>query len=186
METPIQIFEIDSQTRIAVYQDYHPYKMEHLCGNGFGVQTLNIARNLSEISSDDEVKETVRRVRDSIHYYNYNDYEDKRERVLGAWLSAKGYAFDFVTLRGYSQGEWADVVVYTPIQNAEYLKYQIEDLQNWFRGDVFVLTKENLETYVNVHDDSNEIKRWEYADSIGGVLGDSNELLFEKAKEYFG
>lgn len=177
MDKPVEILEIDSETRITAYHDCEAYAFEDLCGDDFGVQTLSIARGYNDISSNDEVRDSVERVKDSIHYHSHNDYQDKRERVLGAWLSAKGYAYKFITLRGYSQGEWADVVIYTPIDNAEYLKYREVDLRNWFRGDVYVIARENLETYVNTIDSDNKIERWEIADCVGGVmLEDTNEL----------
>jgi len=183
MDKPVEILEIDSTTRITAYHDFEAYAFEDLCGDEFGVQTLNIARGYNDISTKDEVEEAVRRVKDSIHYHSHNDYEAKRERVLGAWFEAKGYAFEFITLRGYSQGEWADVVIYTPIDNAEYLKYRKEDLRAWFRGDVFVVARENLETYVNTIDSDNSIERWEIADSIGGVMLDLPKDLESYAKD---
>jgi hypothetical protein len=184
MDKPVEVFEIDSNTRITAYHDtYGGYALEDLCGDDFGVQTLNIARGYNDISTKDEVEEAVRRVKDSIHYFNHEEYADKRERVIGAWLSAKGYAYEFVSLRGYSQGEWADVVIYTPNDNAEYLKYRKADLQAWFRGDVYVIARENLETYVNTIDSDNSIERWEIADSIGGVMLDLPKDLESFAKD---
>jgi hypothetical protein len=183
MDKPVEILEVNGNTRVATYHDYEAYAFEDLCGDDFGVQTLSIARGCNDISSKDEVAEAVERVKDSIHYHSHNDYGDKRERVLGAWLSAKGYAFEFISLRGYSQGEWADVVIYTPIDNAEYLKYRKEDLKAWFRGDVYVVARENLETYVNTTDSDNTIERWEIADSIGGVMLDSTSDLEAYAKD---
>lgn len=178
MATPIMELEIDSTTRITAYYDDFPYSFEDLCGDDFGVQTLRIARNFNEISSKDEAREAIAEIVARFNYHTHDNYEELRERWIGWWLSQNGYAYEFLCLRGYSQGDWADVVIYTPMDNAEYLKHQRQALENWFRGDVYVIARENLETYVNTIDSDNTIERWEMADSIGGVmLEDSDELL---------
>lgn len=180
MDKALEVFGVDEDTRIAVYNDWSHYDYQEVCGDGLGVQTLSIHRQYRDISSKDEVAQVVARVKDSIHYHSHDNYADKRERVIGAWLSAKGYAYEFITLRGYSQSEWAEVVIYTEAENAEYLGGYRRALENWFRGDVYTVAVEKRKVFTA--EDGETIETWNVQDAISCVDSDNIEDLEQYAR----
>ena len=172
---PELLEQIDENTRLMSDYDFETYPLSDVLTFDTGVQTLSIARGYNDISTNDDIKDGIERIVNSIHYHSHNDYQAKRERVIGAWLEAKGYAFKFVSLRGYSQGEWADVVVYTPIDNADYLEGDFKALRDWFRGDIYTVAKEQRKIYTA--EDGDTIELWETVDSIGAVFGSVEDLI---------
>jgi len=176
MEQPIKVFEIDNNTRITAYYDAYSYELDELLANEFGIQTLNISRDYREINFSDEVMDIVERVKNSVNYFTHNNYQEKRERILTFWLSRRGYCFEFITLRGYSQSDWADVLVYTKLDQ-EYLKHRISELKDWFRGDVYLVAVERKKVFTA--SDGETLERWDIEDSVSGVLVD-NESEFEQ------
>lgn len=176
MEQPIKVFELDNNTRITAYYDNYPYDLPELVGDNFGIQTLNISKDYREINFSDEVMDIVERVKNSVNYFTHNNYQEKRERILSFWLSRRGYCFEFITLRGYSQSDWADVLVYTKLDQ-DYLNHRISELKDWFRGDVFIVAVERKKVFIA--SDGETLERWDIEDSVSGVLVD-NESEFEQ------
>jgi hypothetical protein len=174
---PELLEQIDENTRLTSDYDFHTYSLGDILWHDTGVQTLGIARGYNLISTNDELKDGIERIVSSLNYHTHRNYQDARQRVIGAWLSAKGYVYKFVSLRGYSQGEWADVVVYMPMENSmEYLEGgEIETLEAWFRGDIYNVAKEQRKIYRA--EDGDTIERWETIESVGGVFGSVEDLI---------
>jgi len=159
------------------------YSIEEYIGEGVGIQTLSVSRYLYEVSTNDEVAKVVSRVKDSIHNYSHDDYTEKRERVIGAWLTAKGYAYEFISLQGYTQGDWAEVVVYAKSDEIESLKPIIKDVRAIWRGDVYTMTLQKSKVYTA--EDGETLTDWEWQDAIGGVICHTEEEAEQYAREVF-
>lgn len=175
---PELLEQIDDNTRLTSDFDFDYYDLGDVLTDDTGVQTLSIARGYNNISTDDDLKDGIERIVASLNYHTHRSYQDARERVISAWLSAKGYAVKFVSLRGYSQGEWADVVMYTPLESdltADYLNGEARTLRAWFRGDIYNVAKEQRKIYRA--EDGDTIEQWETIDSIGRIIADSRDEL---------
>lgn len=184
MRNPYETIQFDEDNRVSAYYEEGSYTYEEICGDGFGIQTLGIARGYNNVSTNDGGAEIVERITDSINYYSHpRDYRELQERALTLVAHKAGLAVEFVTLQGYSQGEWANVVVYCPLDEAEYLKYRIEDLKKWWRGDIFTLVHEKRTVYTSPSGDTLDV--WDTEDSIGGIMADSIEEFTEIAKDTF-
>lgn len=86
---------------------------------------------------------------------------------------------------GYSQGDWADVLIVPTPENAKYLGYKLEkitpqDLEGTFKlfgywawGDVYGYVLEELRTFKKVYDTGEECndEEWEEIDSCWGFYG---------------
>jgi hypothetical protein len=178
---PELLEQIDENTRLTSDYDFHSYSLADILSDFTGVQTINIASGYHNISTgDDDISTGVNRIVEAFPYWN-KDYEAKRERAIGAWLTAKGYVFEFVSLRGYSQGEWADILVYTTLDNSEYLYGEIDTLNSWFRGDIYNIAKEQRKIYRA--DDGDTLEVWETVDSVGGFIGVSVEDMIVIGRE---
>lgn len=172
---PQVLEQIDENTRLTSDYDFHNYDIADIMSSDFEIDTLDIARGYNNISTNSDLKDGIERIVSSLNYHTHRNYQDARQRVIGAWLSAKGYAFKFVSLRGYSQGEWADVVIYTPIENADYLEGEFKALGDWFRGDIYNVAKEQRKIYRA--EDGDTIELWETVESVGGVFGSREDLI---------
>jgi hypothetical protein len=172
---PELLEQIDDNTRLTSDYDYGTYTLGDILSDFTGVQTINIASGYHHISTgDDDIARGVNRIVEAFPYW-YKHYEAKRERAIGAWLTAKGYVFEFVSLRGYSQGEWADILVYTTLDNSEYLDGEIETLKSWFRGDIYNVAKEQRKIYTA--EDGDTLEQWETIESVGGIIGSVEDLI---------
>lgn len=99
----------------------------------------------------------------------------------------RGYKAEVVSLQGFTQGDWADVVVYVPNEHGEYIDGTIQSVRDWFEGSIYVLEHQTLETYI--HATTLEKKfEWETKDSLCGVYIDAydEQEVLEYAQDNFG
>lgn len=84
------------------------------------------------------------------------------------------------TLRGYSQGEWQDIVVTVPSDGSCGAAESHADIfRMWAYGDVYTVTEQHPHTW---HDgDGNTMTTWDDGDSLSGIYADSAE----DAAEYY-
>jgi hypothetical protein len=181
-----KVFEVVDGFRVRVEQDDFGFTLAELIGDDVGVQSIMIADRFAPIRTNDEVADVVERVVESFNYYSHQfSYQAKRERVLGAWLEASGYLYKFVTLRGYSKGEWADVVVYVKDDyetSAEHLTNTVQTVRAWFRGDVYRFILEEAKIFTA--DDGEQLTEWREVESCGGWVSSDDEQLHEWALEF--
>lgn len=137
-----------------------------------GCWTVNQARGLNPIhvNVDDNVQETIRRVTEETESNNYrdltNEIVDELERIHGLVVLP-------LSLQGYSQGEWMEVVLFTKPTIApetvarNTLDHVRQDFTAWFRGDVYGLAVEELITYTAPN--GKTIDRWETVEDVDPV-----------------
>ena len=137
-----------------------------------GCWTVNQARGLNPIHAnvDDNVQETIRRVTEETESNNYRDLTNEivheLERIHGLVVLP-------LSLQGYSQGEWMEVVLFTmpTIQPQSVARNTLDhvrqDLTAWFRGDVYRLAVEELITYTAPN--GKTIERWEPVEDVDPV-----------------
>lgn len=188
MTEPVEILQITDTVRVAAYWDYDasgPFDWDMVF-----VQTLEKAERLSPLSSDDGHAEPIAEIRANNPFKSYDGYTraqlDKRDEweqnAISKHLERAGYECRFWNLRGTSQGEWANVVVYAEAGIIfDWAAYERE-CQAWYRGEVYWLALERLETYRN--ENGKTISQWEAVDTFGEIyLLDG--LTREIAAEHF-
>lgn len=168
--------EISETERVAVYQseDYHPW--EDYLGDTLGVFVLERDRYLSDFSRGEHT--------DSLHSLLNRIDHSQYESAVGKYLSLAGLHYTRLSLRGYSQGDWAEVIIYGDDTWATS-KETAESVKSWFRGDIYDLAHEKLLTFTS-EDSDRVIKSWEVLDSIHGVMLESYEDTKDFAKSDFG
>ena len=134
--------------------------------------SISQARGLNPIHAnvDDNVLETIHRVTAETESNNYrdltNEIVDELERIHGLVVLP-------VSLQGYSQGEWMEVVLFMkPTIESEAVARNVldhvrQDLTAWFRGDVYGLAVEELITYTAPN--GKTIDRWETVEDVDPV-----------------
>lgn len=118
----------------------------------------------------------------------YDESGDDEHALKVAQRYARAYEPDVIidtfSLRGYSQGDWQDVVVVTPSDGScGTAESRAETFRQWAYGDVYSVIVQHPHTW---HDgDGNTLTTWEDGDSLGGIYADSAEEVAEYyATEY--
>lgn len=171
----IQTIDINENTRIKVYQD-EDNSLDNL-GEGVGIFSIAEARGYRQINIGERESE-LSNLASTLDYVGI-----ARKDCADAFikhLQRAGYNADVVTLQGYSQGEWADVIIYSEYE----LKPMIREVENIWRGDVYTLVLERRQLWKS--EDGQERYIWDSVDSIGGVMLEHTQYNFtDKASEYF-
>lgn len=165
MNNPIEVIQIDQTNRYALYYDEYGYDyLKEWEWSGLGVATLSIARNLRilELELDDH-NDQIREIME------YAKTHEDIYPAIAKHLDRAGFVYEFVSLQGYSQSEWAEVVVFTdPDRGPRELTGFIEEFRAWFRGDVYVVAWEELVVYTAPNGQS--IERWEPVEAVSQTI----------------
>jgi hypothetical protein len=151
---------LDNGQRLALWPEFGQVDLEDVLGDLIGVQTLSIDRFLSEIQTDDKHRGPIAEILE-----RHGRQETETETAISKHLTRAGMNYQFVSLRGYSQGDWAEVVIYAEAETIGNLNGAANTLKAWFRGDIFTLTLETLKTYKAT--DGESLARWEIEDALG-------------------
>lgn len=108
-----------------------------------------------------------------------------RERAITLYLNLLGYSAKVVELRGYSQGDWATGVLIARGECSSWLEQIASSVNAWFRGDVFTLHSQELQTYVNVKNVNDKFTKWVTIDSVGGYVIENREMFKEACVDCF-
>lgn len=140
--------------RIALWLENSQVALEDIIGDIVSYQTLDIARGYYPITTNDEHAPEIAEIVEQDKRGNITDLE----AAISTHLERAGMAVKFVSLRGYSQGEWADIVIYAPQDYSIDLDGCADDIKAWFRGDIFTLTIDKLKTYTA--QDGETVAKW--------------------------
>ena len=158
---------LNSEQRLVLRPDYWHPAYEEILGDLIGVQTLSIARGLKDIQANDKHREPIAAIIDRL-----GRYEEETKTAIGKHLTRAGLVYEFVSLRGYSQGDWAEVVIYGDQEFFGNLRTEANTLDAWFKGEIYHFSLENLKIYKAENGES--LGRWEIEDSLGQmVISDS-------------
>ena len=154
---------LNNEKRLALWPELGQVDLEDILGDLIGVQTLSIDRFLSEIKTNDKHRDPIAEIVE-----RHGRRTTETETAISKHLSRAGMTYQFVSLRGYSQGDWAEVVIYADSDTVGNLNGAADELRAWFRGDIFNITLETLKTYTAP--DGETLARWEIEDALGGMV----------------
>lgn len=172
--------ELTDTTRLAAYYDDAAYEWHEVTGEGLHMYTLDIARNYFAMNAGPCTDDLDRLTR--------NLDRDLHERAIGLYLYLSNRTYKRLSLRGYSQGEWAEVIVYADAgDDGKWLESPnaTSELEAWFRGDVYTVAHESLEVYTNLKN-GDLIERWEVVESCGMVTLSDKYTLADAGRDIFG
>lgn len=175
IDSGLEPLHLNDRTRVVAYYDQDSYSLDYIVGDELGVYFMEPHREYNRHNQGDYTNELG-------HLQNRID-RDQEQSAIGKYLTLAGMKYKFVSLRGYSQSEWAEVVIYT---NEDYdLNASAEALDTWFKGDIFTVCLEKLHTYTELST-GQTIERWEVEDSIGAITFSDDYTLHTVATDYFG
>jgi len=154
---------LNNEKRLALWPELGQVDLEDILGDLIGVQTLSIDRFLSEIKTNDKHRDPIAEIVE-----RHGRRTTETETAISKHLNRAGMNYQFVSLRGYSQGDWAEVVIYADGDTIGNLNGAADELRAWFRGDIFNITLETLKTYTAP--DGESLARWEIEDAVGGMV----------------
>lgn len=154
---------LNNGKRLSLWPELGEIDFTDILGDLIGVQTLSIDRFLSEIKTNDKHRDPIAEIIE-----RHGGQTTETETAISKHLSRAGMNYQFVSLRGYSQGDWAEVVIYADGETIGNLNGEADELRAWFRGDIFTLCLEDLKTYTAP--DGESLARWEVEDALGGMV----------------
>lgn len=178
IDSGLEPLVINDTTRVKAYYDSDSHSLDFIVGDELGVYFIRPTRNYDRHNQGDYTYQLT-----ELNYkVRYHNNTDMVESAIGKYLALAGMNYQFVSLRGYSQGDWADVVIYT---DEDYgLTASAEALDTWFKGDIYTVCLEKLHTYTE-HSTGQSIERWEVEDSIGAITFSDDYTLETVANDYF-
>ena len=183
IETGVDPYEFTPTDRINLYYDTDQYDLEWIIGEEVGVYTIDIARNFHPIEQGERTKDLDRLIRNLNNDYR-TDWRERKKRAIELYLTLAGLDYTYTSLRGHSQGDWAEVIIYSDPTDRVDLKACEEAMNDWFAGDIYTIAHEKLEVYTSPN--GNTIERWEIEDTIGCILPVKGQDFEDMAQTYFG
>lgn len=153
------------RVRVTIDDDSHECPVEWN-PTDCGMLTVRKNRDYSTLSFGDEADAAAQRMQFADEYST----DDEPMHAAMRYLNRQGYSVDYCSLTGYSQGDWMDVIIWT--RDADYRKSLVDDVQMWFRGDIYALVHEQAVDYVRITNKdatSPDLTEWEPIDGLGGV-----------------
>lgn len=157
---PAYKHELNENERLALYQETGGYSYDEILGDLVSVQTVNISNRYRPLSTNDGHAAAIAEIVERL-----GSNTEATEAAISKHFERAGLSFKFVSLTGYSQGEWADVVLYAE-GVADWRPIVAEWLAAW-RGDVFTLSYETLKVYTAT--DGETIGEWVTNDSFSFI-----------------
>lgn len=190
-EMVANVIDIDPEHRYLVEYDWDN-EMEWVIGDSIGFQTTRIARGLNRIVTYDKYGKVFERIVSEQSPDDFVNGWSKVERIFALYLRLSGVRYKHIELQGHSQGEWCEGIAYLPENETLYnkdgrdkLDSRIALLRDWWRGDVYQVTSQELVTYYTP-DGRKTYQQWERvegSDTFGGIVGN---ITLDTCNELFG
>jgi hypothetical protein len=173
-ETPSSIFEIDSNTRAVAYHTGQYCSTDDYASElGVALDTVQSARGMAHFGSDTDLSNAIQvLISDSVYY---GDFANTKKQI-GEYLDSKGVPHLFYELKGYSQGEWNEVVVYGTKGDLglDELKSLMESVDTYYKGEIYLVHIEKAKVYTA--DDGSTLVEW---------IQDEDYAYTEVVQEFF-
>jgi hypothetical protein len=142
-----QVFQISPSVRVVADYEEDYDTIDQVARNiGLGVQTLQAPNNFTQYSTDDDYSNDIQAII-GMAMYNYA-FEDIQGKV-SEFLTNQGVPFIITTLKGFSQGESSEVVIYDPKKEWDIkgLESVAEELDARFAGEVYRVSVEYAKVF---------------------------------------
>jgi hypothetical protein len=136
-----QVFQISPSVRVvADYEDEYDTIDQVARNIGLGVQTLKAPNNFTRYSTDDDAKTEIEEI-----VSDGTLIED----AVSDYFTGEGIPFLIYGLKGFSQGEWHEMVIYSPDKTweIEQLQGMAEYFDALFAGEVYRVSVEYAKVF---------------------------------------
>lgn len=143
-----QVFQISPSVRVVAEYEQDYETIGEVANNiGIGIQTLRVPSNFYSYSSDDDVKHEITEiVAEGILI----------EDSVTDYFTGEGIPFLIYGLRGFSQGEWHQIVIYDLKKEwtLEQLEGVAEEFDARFAGEVYRIYVEHATVFTSPDGDT--------------------------------
>ena len=176
LEQGTTILMLDENTRVIAFVSgqYEPTNT-YASNQGIALETIQSARGIRPFTANSKYSNGIQEIIGEAIYLG--DF-DKVKKLISDYLNAEKVPYLFYELKGYSQGEWNEVVVY-PITNPE--NYTLDELKNamteidaYYKGEVYLVQRQFAKVYTA--DDGSTYREW---------LNDDDYAYVEVVQEFF-
>lgn len=178
------VFQVSSLVRVVAELDTAEGSTgDYASGYGIHLETIQSARGMMEYTANSEHSDALQTIiGDNRYKGNFSGISVKISKYLDdanqfAFRSPDDlpYAYTFHTLKGYSQGEWNDVVAYSNQMNQAELEGMVKgELDTWYKGEVYTVMVQQAKVYTAT--DGTEILDWS---------ADHNFMFSQVVQEFF-
>ena len=145
-----QVFQISPSVRVVADYEQDYETIGEVANNiGIGVQTLHYPSNFRSYSTDDEIGSAIQGI-----LSNGVRTRTEAEAQISKYLTDNGIPFVITCLKGLSQSEWHDMVIYSPSKDENAWTWSVEQLQGitehfdaLFAGEVYRVSVENAKVF---------------------------------------
>lgn len=111
-----------------------------------------------------------------IAYKSYS-YRETRLNAYARYLALNGYKTARILLQGYSQGDWAEALVYC--DDEDELPDWVNKTRQWWKGDVYDLQAQTRKVFTA--EDGETLDKWETLEDgyLSGYLIEYGEITKE-------
>ena len=145
---------------VAEYETDYETIDERARDMGLGVETLRVSRGYREYSTMDEHTTPIQNIVEIVPNTHHAEH-------LESYFKEHNLAYVIKELKGFSQGEWHDVVIYA-LDNAwttEQLEGVAEEFDALFAGEVYRIEVLHAKTYTA--SDGDTVTQWLHDESFG-------------------
>ena len=138
------MFQISPTVRVVAEYEQDYETIGEVANNiGIGVQTLHHPIHFRTYSTDDEIGSAIQDILGNGHD------NDEVEAQVTWYLTDNGIPFIITCLKGFSQGEWHDMVIYSPDKSwtTEQLSGVAEEFDALFAGEVYRVYVEHAKVF---------------------------------------
>jgi hypothetical protein len=168
---------IDEKTRaIATYYPFTTGTDEFAKEQGIALETIRCARGIRHFTAETKYSNGIQSIiGDSL----YSGLFDETGNNIQAYLNASKCPSILYELKGYSQGEWSEVVAYPLNESDEIDEVQLKEIMEnqidpYYKGEVYLVRIQRAKVYTA--DDGSTYTEW---------LNDTNEQMIEVVQEFF-
>ena len=172
------ILMLDENTRVIAFVSGQFEPTETYASNqGIGLETIQSAKGMRPYTANSTYSNGIQDIiGDALYLGDFGKVKGLISDYLNSGVDKVPHLF--YELKGYSQGEWNEVVVY-PINNPE--NYTLDELKNamteidaYYKGEVYLVQRQKAKVYTA--DDGSIYREW---------LNDDDYAYVEVVQEFF-
>ena len=142
-----KVIQITPSLRVIAEYSEEPYYTDiarHISDIGLAIQSIRQAHGIITYKTDTDYSSDIAELIED----NLGDYTEQ-ENAIKAYLTNAELPFVFSTLKGFSQGEWSDVVVYDPnnVWSVEELNGVIENITAMYQGEAYEVSVQKAKVF---------------------------------------
>ena len=163
-----QVFQISPSVRVVADYEEDYDTIDQVARNlGLGVQTLQAPNHFIQYSTDDEYSDDIQAIIGEAIYEGSHSYTNLK---VEQFLEGKGIPFIITTLKGFSQGEWHTMVIYSPdktwkTEGIGWLGSVVNEFDARFAGEVYRVSVEYAKVFTA--NDGETRTEWITDDDLG-------------------